>query len=50
MPGPELVLVLAREHLDVDHDSALAVRDTQARVAHLSRLLTEDGAEQALLC
>src|SRR2546430_5261679 len=45
----QLVLVLAREDLDVDHDSALAVWHPQARVAHLARLLTEDRAEQALL-
>src|SRR2546427_2143423 len=46
---PELVLVLAGEDLDVDHDSALAVRHAQARVAHLARLLSENRAEQALL-
>src|SRR5216684_3344393 len=45
----ELVLVLAREHLDVDHDAALAVWDAQARVADLARLLTEDRAQEALL-
>src|SRR2546430_1392412 len=47
--GTELVLVLAGEDLDVDHDSALAMRYAQARVAHLARLLTEDRTEQALL-
>src|SRR2546427_860577 len=45
----ELVLVLARENLHVDHDSALAVRHAQARVADLARLLTEDRAQQPLL-
>src|SRR6266550_88629 len=44
----ELVLVVAREDLDVDHDAALAVRHAQARVAHLARLLAEDRAQQAL--
>src|SRR5881296_892034 len=47
--GAELVLVLAGEDLDVDHDSALAMRHAQARVAHLARLFTEDRAEQPLL-
>src|SRR2546427_2193408 len=45
----ELVLVVAREDLDVDHDSALAVGHAQARVANLTRLLTEDCAKQAFL-
>src|SRR5229473_298461 len=45
----QLILVLAREHLDVDHDAALAVWDAQARVADLARLLAEDRAEQPLL-
>src|SRR6266700_4686115 len=45
----QLVLVLAREHLDVDHDAALAVRHTQARIANLARLLAEDRAQEALL-
>src|SRR5712691_3118980 len=47
--GAELVLVLAGEHLDVDHDAALAVGHAQARVANLTRLLTEDRAQEALL-
>src|SRR2546429_2983866 len=45
----ELVLVVAREDLDVDHDSALAVGHAQARVANLTRLLTEDRPQQAFL-
>src|SRR2546421_2847829 len=45
----ELVLVVAREDLDVDHDAALAVGHAQARVAHLTRLLTEDRPQQAFL-
>src|SRR5579864_3828220 len=47
--GAQLVLVVAGEDLHVDHDSALAVRHAQARVAHLARLLAEDRAEQPLL-
>src|ERR1700730_3530324 len=45
----ELVLVVAGEHLDVDHDAALAVRNPQARVANLAGLFTEDRAQEALL-
>src|SRR5216683_2404922 len=45
----QLVFVVAGEDLDVDHDSALAMRHAQARVPNLARLLTEDGAEQPLL-
>ena len=44
----QLVIALAAEHLDVDDDAALAVRNAQRRVADLARLLTEDGAQQAL--
>jgi hypothetical protein len=44
------VAALAAEHLDVDDDAALAVGNAQRRIANLTRLLTEDGAEQALLC
>ena len=39
----------AAERLDVDDDAALAVRDLQARVADLARLLLEDRADQLLL-
>src|SRR5438477_2336779 len=45
----ELVLVLTREHLDVDHDAALAVRHAKTRVTNLARLLTEDRSQEALL-
>ncbi len=47
--GRQLVIALAAEHLDVDDDAALAVRDAQRRVTDFTRLLTEDGAQQALL-
>src|SRR5438270_8886826 len=47
--GAELVLVVAAEDLDVDHDPALTVRHAQRRVAHLARLLAEDRAQQPLL-
>jgi hypothetical protein len=43
------VAVVAAEHLDVDDLAGLAVRDLEGGVAHLAGLLTEDGAEQALL-
>ena len=41
--------VLTGEHLDVDDLAALAVGHLEAGVAHLAGLLTEDGAQQALL-
>src|SRR5438874_478075 len=44
----EVVAGVARESLDVDDDAALAVRDLERRVAHLSRLLLEDRANQLL--
>ena len=47
--GRQLVAVLAAEHLDVDDLAVLAVRHLEAGVAHLAGLLTEDGAQQALL-
>ena len=47
--GGQLVAVLAGEHLDVDDLAALAVRHLEAGVADLAGLLTEDGAQQALL-
>src|SRR6266550_2091776 len=47
--GAELVLVVAGEDLDVDHDPALAMGHAQARVADLARLLTEDRTQQPLL-
>ena len=46
----QLIVVLAAEDLDVDDLALLAVRDAQRRVADLACLLTEDGAQQALLC
>ena len=45
----QLVAVLAREDLDVDDLAALAVRHLEAGVAHLARLLLEDGADELLL-
>ena len=45
----QLVLVLPREHLDVHDHAAFAVRNAQRSVAHFSRLLAENGAEQPLL-
>src|SRR3989440_4862506 len=47
--GRQLVLGFAAEDLDIDHDAALAVRYAQRGIAHLARLLTEDGPQQALL-
>ena len=47
--GGHLVAVFAGEALDVDHDAGLAVRDLERGVADFSRLLAEDGAQQALL-
>ena len=44
----QLVTVVAREHANVDHLAALAVRHLEARVADLACLLTEDRAQQAL--
>src|SRR5262245_36727521 len=41
--GRQLILVLAAEHLDVDHDAALAGWHPQAGVADLTRLLAEDA-------
>ena len=46
--GRQLVAVVAGEHADVDDLAGLAVRHLQARVADLTRLLTEDRAEQTL--
>src|SRR5207248_6779474 len=40
---------VARERLDVDDDTALAVRDLERGVAHLARLLLEDRADELLL-
>ena len=45
----ELVLVVAAEHLDVDHLAGLAVGNLERRVADLAGLLTEDGPEQPFL-
>src|SRR3954469_14927703 len=44
----QLVAVVAGEHAHVDDLAGLAVRHLQARVANLTRLLTEDRAQQAL--
>ena len=49
-PGSSSSPVVAVELTDVDDLAALAVRQAQARVLNLARLLTEDRAEQALLC
>src|SRR5271166_3392662 len=45
----QLVAVLAGEHPDADDLAFLTVRDLQRGVPHLTGLLTEDRAEQALL-
>ena len=47
--GRQLVAVVTVEHLDVDDLAALAVGHLEAGVADLAGLLTEDGAQQALL-
>jgi hypothetical protein len=48
-PGEQLVAVGARETLDADDDAAVTVRNLQRGVTHLTRLLTEDRTQQALL-
>ena len=45
----QLVVLVAAEHLDVDHLALLAVGHLEAGVADLAGLLTEDGPQQALL-
>ena len=45
----ELVALVAAEHLDVDDLAGLAVGHLERGVADLAGLLTEDGAQQALL-
>ena len=47
--GGQIVVVVAREHADADDLAGLTVRNLERRVANLARLLTEDGAQQALL-
>ena len=47
--GRQLVAVVAGEHPDVDHLAGLAVRHLQLRVADLTGLLAEDGAQEPLL-
>ncbi len=47
--GRQLVALVAAEHLDVDDLALLAVGHLEAGVADLAGLLTEDGAQQALL-
>src|SRR6478736_3946924 len=47
--GRELVALLTGEHADVDDLAGLAVRHLQRGVAHLTGLLTEDRAQEALL-
>ena len=42
----QLVTVVAVEHLDIDDLARLAVRNLQRGVAHLTRLLAEDGPEK----
>ena len=46
--GRKFVLVFAGEDLDVDDDTALAVRHAEGGVAHFTRLLAEDGAKETL--
>ena len=48
--GQQLGALLAVELRDLDDLAALAVGQAQAGVLHLARLLTEDRAQQALLC
>ena len=48
-PGSSSSPFVAAELADVDDLAALAVRQAQAGVLHLARLLTEDRAQQALL-
>ena len=48
-PGSSSSPLLAVELAHVDDLAALAVRQAQAGVLHLARLLTEDRAQQALL-
>ena len=45
----QLVAVLSGKYLRCHDDTVSAVGNLQARVTDLSRLLTEDGAEQSLL-
>src|SRR6266487_14624 len=45
----KLVAVLSGEDPDADDLALFAVRDLQRRVAHLARLLAEDGTQQPLL-
>src|SRR5207249_9309062 len=45
----QLVVLLAREDSDVDDFARLAVWNTERAVLYLARLLTKDGAQQALL-
>src|SRR5690606_35148765 len=45
----QLVTLLAVEHLHADDRAGLTVRHLHRGVAHLAGLLTEDGAQQALL-
>src|SRR5207237_6492540 len=45
----QLVLLVTREHLDVDDLARLAVRHLEAGVTDLARLLAEDRPQQALL-
>ena len=47
--GQQLVAAIAVELANVDDLAALAVRQAQAGVLNLARLLTEDRAQQALL-
>ena len=47
--GLQLVAVFRGKDLDIHNDAVCAVGHTQRGVAHLAGLLTEDGAQQALL-
>src|SRR4029077_10780577 len=46
--GRQLVAVVAAEHAHVDDLAGLAVRDLEAGVTHLARLLTEDRTQESL--
>src|SRR5487761_1983406 len=45
----QIVVVFAREDLDLDHLATLAMRYAQRCVFHITRLLTKDRAQQLLL-
>ena len=48
--GAHFVAVGTGEHLNIHHNTILAVGHTHGGVTHLAGLLTEDGTQQPLLC